>query len=397
MYSLKLKGIKNHTYSKKISEKSINAFDENIINFLNTLSQSILKDSKSYAYPDLISYAYWIRINQLRIFKKNFNDKIFYKGRGLVTHFAPNNVPTVFAYSLALGLICGNTNIIKISKESIYQTNSIIKKINKILKLKKFIKIREMIQIISYENKNTEITKDIIKKADARIFWGSDNSIDFLKKFKTKTRSIDIIFSSRYSFTVIDINKYSKLSYKSKILLAEKFFNDTMVFDQNACSSSKIVFWIGKNNRNQNLFWELLANIIKKKYIISDYVAFNKLTKFQIDQIELGKNAEYKNFINYLNVVNLKKIENNIENYSFNSGYFYEYNIRKLKNLANHLNDKTQTMTYFGINKKELLSLLNTSELNLNRIAPIGQANNFSIFWDGYDILKILTKPIIYL
>ena len=52
-------------------------------------------------------------------------------------------------------------------------------------------------------------------------------------------------------------------------------------------------------------------------------------------------------------------------------------------------------MTYFGIDRKNLQSFILNNHLNgLNRIVPIGQALDINFYWDGYDILNMLTKKI---
>ena len=59
------------------------------------------------------------------------------------------------------------------------------------------------------------------------------------------------------------------------------------------------------------------------------------------------------------------------------------------------MSDKFQTMTYFGLDKKKLNEFIKKNNLyGLNRIVPIGQALDINFYWDGYDILNILTKKI---
>ena len=49
--------------------------------------------------------------------------------------------------------------------------------------------------------------------------------------------------------------------------LVEKFYNDTFVMDQNACSSPHIVFWFGKKNEVViNKFWLTLSKLAKNKF-----------------------------------------------------------------------------------------------------------------------------------
>ena len=76
-------------------------------------------------------------------------------------------------------------------------------------------------------------------------------------------------------------------------------------------------------------------------------------------------------------------------------GYFYEVEITKLEDLSKFSNIFTQTLTYFGFEKKDFNKLIKIKNLNgIDRIVPIGQALDISLNWDGYDIICMLSKVI---
>ena len=59
------------------------------------------------------------------------NDKENFRlGRGCVFHISPSNVPVNYAYSLVVGLLTGNTNIVRISSKDFPQ----VEIINKLMK-----------------------------------------------------------------------------------------------------------------------------------------------------------------------------------------------------------------------------------------------------------------------
>ena len=63
--------------------------------------------------------------------------------------------------------------------------------------------------------------------------------------------------------------------------------------------------------------------------------------------------------------------------------------------LLNRYRIKFQTLTYFGIDKKDLKNFVIKNKLDgIDRIVPVGQALDISFFWDGYDINKILTRVV---
>ena len=59
------------------------------------------------------------------------------------------------------------------------------------------------------------------------------------------------------------------------------------------------------------------------------------------------------------------------------------------------INNKYQTLTYFGLSKDILKNFILKNNLEgIDRIVPIGQALDISFFWDGYDINKILSRVV---
>ena len=59
------KSIKFLAGNKNIKKKIFKIFDDEICDFLETLSNEILKDSNALRYSDLIVFAFWIRKKNL--------------------------------------------------------------------------------------------------------------------------------------------------------------------------------------------------------------------------------------------------------------------------------------------------------------------------------------------
>ena len=80
-------------------------------------------------------------------------------------------------------------------------------------KLKKFKEIKETNNFIEYDhNFNDKFTSEISLFCDARIVWGSDQTINKIAKFTKSQRAIDLFFPDRYSITSINLSEYSKLN-----------------------------------------------------------------------------------------------------------------------------------------------------------------------------------------
>ena len=85
---------------------------------------------------------------------------------------------------------------------------------------------------------------------DGRLIWGGNNTINKIREYPVKEISRDLSFADRNSFCVFNSDEIMKLDKKQTKVLSLKFFNDTFLVDQNACSSPHVVFWLGKKNDN---------------------------------------------------------------------------------------------------------------------------------------------------
>ena len=139
----------------------------------------------------------------------------------------------------------------------------ICKLINKILKIKKFKKVKKLINILRYEKENDEFTKFLSSICDVRIIWGGSNTIKAIRKFPLQERSSELTFADRYSLCLLNSKKIEKLSQFDLKLLVQRFYNDTYLFDQNACSSPHLILWMGNSNSfSRQRFWKTLSRLL---------------------------------------------------------------------------------------------------------------------------------------
>jgi hypothetical protein len=368
-------------------------FDENIVLFLNELSKEIMTNNKCKRFPDLISFGFWCRRSNIISLFKNYN---FFKnrfGRGTVFHVTPSNVPTNFAYSLVFGLLSGNNNIIRLPSKNFLQVKILCEILKKLSKKKKLKKIFDKILLIRYENSDF-ISSELSKNVEARIIWGGDETINKFKTFKTKPRCLDLAFAGRYSISLLDSNKLGKLNDNQFLDLAQKFFNDTYTMDQFGCSSSNILFWLGKNETCKKRFWAKLEKIVNQKYELDLSGANKKISNLM--NFTLTTNKDYKIDNNNFNLVILKNKKLGLSDFNdINFGTFFEVNLQNLDKLSNYVNDKLQTITYHGINFDIIKRFIIKNKLKgIDRIVPIGRAFDLSPEWDGVDIISTLSRTI---
>ena len=362
-------------------------YNDTAVEFLDCLSKSLMKYRE---YPDIVSFGFYIRKANILRLKESFEDKHYRIGRGLIFHIAPSNVPINFAYSFLFGLLSGNTNIVKISSKEYEQVNIVCSEIEQLFQEEKFKQIKDTNAFIRYSNID-EITAYISSISDGRVIWGGDKTITHIRKFPIKIRGVEIVFADRYSICILNSDAVLDLNDSELQKLSDKFYNDTYLFDQNACSSPQIIFWYGKNiEKEKNIFWNSIKHSAEK-YDLAPIKVVDKYTDMltNILQDNVKKVEMYGNEIYCLET---EKIQDNLNG---RFGLFYEYSIDELSEIADTIRDKCQTITYFGIDKNKIISsLINKNISGVDRIVPVGMALDMNVIWDGYDIVKELSRVI---
>ena len=390
----KLKNFEYLVGNGNISQKPMQPYDELICNFIGELSIELNLSPLSNKYSDIKALAFWCRKKNIINIKKNFISNETRLGLGLVFHITPSNIPTNFAYSLIFGLITGNSNIVKVPSQKFEQVKIICRAINKVLK-KKYKTLRKMILIVRYTN-NDNYTRKISSICNARIIWGGDNSIRNIRKFEINQRSLDIAFADRYSFCAMGTMEILKLNNNQIQRLVEKFYNDTYLVDQNACSSPHLILWLGRNVvKARKKFWKNLYVYVDKKYHLTEIASIDKYTQLCRDILSLKNMKKYERYGNSIYTIQLNHLDKELHNLRGKWGFFYEYEINNLNKIKNYINNKYQTLTYFGLNKNILKDFILKNKLQgIDRVVPVGQALDISFFWDGYDLNRILTRVV---
>lgn len=368
-------------------------FDDGVVDFLNDVSNELMSNQDAKAYSDVVAFGFWIRKRSVRKLKERFkkNDGS-HLGRGVAFHIAPSNVPVVFAYSLAAGLLCGNANVVRVPGKEFPQVGIICNAINKVLC--EHEEMKQYVICVRYE-RGRDINDLFSSLSDVRIIWGGDQTIKELRKSPLPPRSGEITFADRYSLAVIDADAY--LSIDNKVRVAESFYNDTFFSDQNACTSPRLIVWTGNRIKEaKKLFWEEEHRLVEKKYSFQAIQGLNKLAQsYLIAAAEPGIKIE-DHSDNLIIRVSIPRITDYLMDYRGNSGYFYEYDCTDIMELVPLCNDKRcQTIAYIG-NNQMLMPLIQSGVKGIDRIVPIGKTMNFDLVWDGYNLPSIMTRTVVF-
>ena len=77
-------------------------------------------------------------------------------------------------------------------------------------------------------------------------------------------------------------------------------------------------------------------------------------------------------------------------------GTFIEVMISDVEQVERFVSNKVQTLGYFGYTASEMVELITRLSIDgIDRVVPIGQALNFDTLWDGYDLIRMLTRTVV--
>jgi hypothetical protein len=370
-------------------------YDPLVCDFLNRLSAELLRDNLAREYSDIVSFGFWCRKANIVKLKKEFSEKRLRLGLGIIFHISPSNVPVNFAFSFAFSILSGNSNIVRVPSEDYPQTDIICNAISRVLSNDEFDSIAKMTAFVRYE-RDDEITGMFSEICNGRIIWGGTQTIRDIRRLPMPERAIEVAFADRYSFCAIDVENLLKCSEKELLRLAEGFYNDTYLMDQNACSSPHLIVWLGNGqgvSEAKKRFWKSVYRTAAKKYALEAVSAVDKLILLYKNAIELQEVSSVSKYGNLLYVLKLDHLPNNMDDNRGECGFFYEYSAKRFDEIAPIVNEKYQTLTYYGIAHDEIVTfVLNNKLFGIDRIVPIGLAMDISVIWDGYDLVRTLSR-----
>lgn len=375
--------------------KNCRPFAEDTLDFLSELSARLFKNPLAKTYPDVISLAFWLRRKSLERLKDSYGTRSGFLsfGRGLVFHIAPGNVALNFAYSLFTSMLAGNSNVIRLSTRIFPQRDVVLQTIKEICAMPNYKDAAESMAILQYPS-DSRATGYLSSLCDVRIIWGGDDTIRNIRKHPIPPDSMELVFSDKYSFSAIKAEALCKHNDMER--LADDFFNDTYLLDQNACSSPHMIVWTGSQEdilSAKNIFWKTVHSVVKKKYTMAPILAVEKLTQMFEDAINFKSVTMETDPDNLIMRVFMPKLPEGIEEVRTAGGYFIETHAPSLEDVAHIVNKRYQTLTYFGFSQEELMSFADKNTCHgLDRIVPFGQALSFETIWDGYDLINSLSR-----
>ena len=374
---------------------SLPTFSEEVVKLLDDFSRRLFKNPMSRNYSDVITLGFWCRKASVMEMKNNTAVRGLRLGRGIAFHIAPSNVAVNFAYSLIASLLAGNINIVRLPSKNFEQIDIVIEAFKGALEDNEGMK--EYISFVKYD-RDKKVNDIFSSICDIRVIWGGDNTIASLRQSPIKARTKEICFADRYSICIINSDVYVEKNKYEEI--AKKFYNDTYLSDQNACTSPKLVVWTGNSSdKARELFWTELEKMIKDSYQVSAVQVVGKFTSIYryAGESEEGVNPKIVFFDkeNKINRVNINKVEERIMELEQNSGLFFEYITNNLEDIIPICNKKLQTISVYGVDRSSIEDfVIKARPRGIDRVVEIGKTMDFSLVWDGYNLIEEMSREI---
>lgn len=362
-------------------------FDERIMGFFGALSKEIMHMPQAKAYSDVMSYAFWIRKQSIAKEQMRFENRKKL-GRGIAFHIAPSNVAVNFAVSFTSALLAGNPCIVRVSNKEFEQVNLITQAINKVL-ADEYKDIQNYLVIVRYDH-SVEITDYLSSICDIRIVWGGNRTLYEVRKSPLPPRAIEMAFPDRHSMAVVNSDVYMERDAKK---IADLFYIDTYFTDQNACSSPRLIVWMGSRiEEAKKRFYDALSEKLKREYDMAPILAIDKWNALcELSATHEGVKREGQD--NVLMRVRVEELDEDLMNYKMGGGYFFEYDTDCLADIVPILGKSCQTISYLGVEPEEIQKVvLQEGVRGVDRIVPMGHTMDLTFVWDGYDMIDTMSR-----
>lgn len=351
--------------------------------------------------PDLCALGFFLRrraIEHMQLAYEGLAKRAL--GVGVVFHSSPSNVPTNFAYSFVMGLLAGNCNLVRLPKKPFPQVDMICAQLNKLLSHETFAALKPYCLFFSCAS-TPEALGPLSAMSKARVIFGGDDNIRKLHSYPLPPAGRDLAFADRYSLAVLNAATYNATAESDQVRLAQSFFQDTYLNDQNACSSPAAVVWVGtKEDCTQaaTVFWQKLhKHLHTQPYALQTRPALSKLEQVMVAaaENEAGTLEVAAGSDEVVTRVQLHTAKFSLKRYKGNSGLFYELAVQSLEEITPLISADCQSLLYYGFSGGELREMVVSKRLvGIDRIVPIGQALRFTPVWDGIDMIAALSRQV---
>ncbi|MFT3984261.1 MAG: acyl-CoA reductase [Lachnospiraceae bacterium] len=381
---------------KMTEQKPMKPFSDEALLLLDSLSARIRSCPGAKEMADVAAFGFWCRRAGMIQKKESYERRIDYRlGRGITLHFVPSNLPVLFAFSMAASILAGNCVIMRIPSRRSKQAEAILHCLEDVLHALPEWSLRIVFLRYGHEKAITDMLSGM---CDIRVIWGGDASVTEIRKSALPPRAVELTFANRSSAAVIKASEIIKNLDLAD--LSRKFYNDTYLNDQNACSSPGIIYWLGTKGEIESAkktFWNAVYEYGSKRYEVTPVLVIKKWEQAAC----IGATVCNTQIVNNENLIvraDVPMLSEEDWDYLSPGGFFIESGGESLQGLLPVLTERCQTVTCFGISCLEIGGFFAENRVSgADRIVEFGHALDFSLIWDGFDLIASMSRIISFM
>ena len=369
------------------------------LNTLARLSAALLADPLLRQDPASVSVAYWLRRAQLTRLAEEHARRaatepdVLRVPVGRVLHLAPSNVDTLFIYSWALAYLCGNANVVRLSQESGVVVEALLRVIEAVAA--EDAELRTWNRFVTYGHDDA-ITTALSAWCAHRVIWGGDETVAAIRPLPLPSHASERVFGSKYSFSVIDAARWGAAPEDVRAEVASRFFNDLFWFDQMACSSPQVVFWLGASEAadaaSADFERMLQAEVDRRRFVppVSSAVHRRAYAFGMAASSDVRVVLEHPGFVG-VHLRDRAALDKEI----CGGGLLRHVRAGALSDVIAFVDESDQTLTHWGLEGEALRELAAGVGLRgLDRLVPIGEALAFDVVWDGFHLIDDVLRRV---
>jgi hypothetical protein len=374
-------------------------FAEARLETLARLSAALLADPVLRQDPASVSVAYWLRRAQLARLADEFTRRASAEADvlrvpvGRVLHLAPSNVDTLFIYSWALAYLCGNANVVRLSQDRGVVADALLRVLGAVAA--EDAELAGANRFVTYGH-DEAVTAALSAWCAHRVIWGGDEAVAAIRPLALPPHASERVFGNKYSFAAIDAARYAAATEAERARVASGFFNDLFWFDQMACSSPHVVFWVGSEDSSgtaaRAFEAALQAEVGRRRFDPPVASAVHRRTYAfgMAASTDVRVVLEHPGFVG-VHVRDRAALDKEV----CGGGLFRHVPVGTLAEVLPFVGEGDQTMTHWGFDSAALRAFAaGAGARGLDRVVPIGEALAFDVVWDGFHLIDDVLRRV---
>jgi len=358
------------------------------------LSRRLFADPLAARRPDLAALAYWLRPASVEAMEHSFRAELpagcLAVPRGVVLQFPPANVDTVMVYGWALALLAGNFSVVRVSERMGDWGRHLLNVLFAVLEAEGLGEN----SLFLHTPRDEGVIAALSAQADVRVMWGGDASVAALRAIPAPPRCRDVLFPDRRSLAALPLAAYAVADESKRDALADSFATAAMTFGQMACSSPRLLAWVGKGDAEAataDFFPRVVAAIQRRGLDAPLHQALRRRTVAAGATLD-GRAARWRELSGGVSLLDWGDLSHTVENWP-GGGLFLLAHMDQLADLARYCDGTTQTLAVEGFDRADIAALIEAAGSRApDRVVPFGQALAFDRLWDGMDLLREFTR-----